>query len=92
MMKYESDCVCCGLPCKYELCPHYRVKAYYCDKCKDDTPAEYEYDGTHYCKDCLESKLDVRFMRVLSVSEKIEALGLEDEIREVEGAGEGGTL
>lgn len=82
MMKYESDCVCCGLPCKYELCPHYRVKAYYCDKCKDDTPAEYEYDGTHYCKECLHKELNAEFGK-LSVSEKIDMLALDDEIREI---------
>lgn len=36
MIKSESDCLDCGLLCKYELCPHYRIKRLYCDKCKDE--------------------------------------------------------
>lgn len=84
MTKIESACVDCPteMGCLYEGCPHYKVKAYYCDKCKDDTPADYKYDGKHYCKDCLEKELDNEFSG-LSVSEKIDMLALDDEITEV---------
>ena len=43
MIKSESDCLNCGLPCKYELCPHYRIKRLYCDKCKDEVDKLYKY-------------------------------------------------
>lgn len=35
MIKTESDCLNCGLPCRHELCPHYKVKRLYCDECKE---------------------------------------------------------
>lgn len=82
MMKYESRCAHCGKPCLRSSCPKYRVKAYYCDKCKDDTPAVAEWDGEDFCKSCLDKKLNTMFV-MLPIEEKIEALQLEDEIREV---------
>ena len=83
MMKYESRCVHCDKPpCLRNSCPNYRVKAYYCDHCKNDTPAVYEFDGTHYCKDCLEKELDVQLC-ALPIEDKIELLVLDDEIMKV---------
>ena len=80
MMREENHCVCGGNSCTHDACPYYSVKVYYCDNCKE--PAAYEYDGKHYCSDCLEEELDVEFGK-WSVRDKIEALGYEDEITEV---------
>ena len=80
MVKYENHCVCCEKPCIHGACHHYKVKVCYCDNCRE--PAAYEYDGKHYCRDCLEEELDIEF-RALSIQEKIKALVLEDEITEV---------
>lgn len=53
MIKYESDCVGCGLPCRGSSCPYYNVKHLYCDNCDEDCEELYELDGSHYCEDCL---------------------------------------
>ena len=82
MIRIESGCVCCQKPCIFDACPYYRVEAYYCDHCKGYEPAEYLYEGWHYCGDCLEKKLDSEF-GALPLREKIELLMLEDEIMEV---------
>lgn len=84
MTKIESACVGCPteMGCLYEGCPHYRVKAYYCDLCEGDTPAEYKWDGEYFCKDCLEAELDGQ-LTSLSILEKIDMLALDDEITEV---------
>lgn len=59
MIKSESDCLDCGLPCKYELCPHYRVRRLYCDKCKDEVDKLYKYDEEELCEDCLIKEFEV---------------------------------
>lgn len=82
MVKYERCNTPCHkeMPCTHDACPNYRVKAYYCDCCRE--PAAYERDGKHYCSDCLEEELEAEFGK-RSVREKIEALGYKDEITEV---------
>lgn len=50
MIKSESDCLNCGLPCKYELCPHYRIKRLCCDKCKDEVDKLYKYGKKNYVR------------------------------------------
>lgn len=84
MMKIESCNQPCPreMPCIGEACLHYESKAYYCDRCKDDTPAVAQWDGEDYCRDCLNEELDKEFAK-LSLEEKIEVLGYEDEIEEV---------
>jgi hypothetical protein len=59
MIKSESDCLDCGLPCKYELCPHYRIKRLYCDKCKDEVDKLYKYGEEELCEDCLVKEFEV---------------------------------
>ena len=83
MIMIENQCVGCEKPCLHEACPYYSVEVHYCDHCKGYTPALYRYNGWDYCKDCLSDELDYQFCGRLSVEEKIEALGLEDEIEEV---------
>lgn len=84
MVRYEQCSTPCPveMPCIHDACPYYRVEVCYCDQCKGLIPASYEYEGKHYCGDCLDDELDNEF-RSLSVEEKIEALMLEDEIRSV---------
>lgn len=82
MVRYEKCNTPCPeeMPCIHGACSYYRVRAYYCDNCRE--PAAYEYEGRHYCMDCLEEELDVEFDR-LSVWEKVEALALEDQVTEL---------
>ena len=82
MTKLESACVHCGLPCKYEACPYYRVEVHYCDRCKDNTLAVARWDGEDYCESCLIEELEKEFFS-LSLKAKIEVLGHEDNIEEV---------
>lgn len=61
MIEITNECVDCGLPC-VSWCPHKRVVRYYCDRCKEEVDALYDYDGEQLCGDC-----------VLSEFEKVEA-------------------
>lgn len=56
MIRYENDCVDCGLPCIGESCPHRRVPHFYCDKCKDETDI-FNFEGEELCINCIELKL-----------------------------------
>ena len=58
MVRVESDCVECGLPCLYESCPHYRVVRYECDDCGDEVEDLYHFDGEELCIDCVEKRLE----------------------------------
>ena len=54
MIKYENQCCGCavpGYPCQGSSCPCLNVPIYYCDTCNDDTYAEYEIEGEHYCRE-----------------------------------------
>ena len=56
MKKTENECVDCGLPCKYDLCPYYRVTRHYCDKCENEDVL-YEWDDAELCIDCIKEEL-----------------------------------
>lgn len=56
MVRYENDCVDCGLPCLGESCPNRNVPHYYCDVCGDETQL-YEYEGQQLCIVCIERML-----------------------------------
>ena len=56
MVRYENDCVDCGLPCLGESCPNRNVPHYYCDACGDETQL-YEYEGQQLCIGCIERML-----------------------------------
>lgn len=58
MLKYENECVDCGLPCLGNSCPNRRVPRYYCDKCGDEAKLYY-FDDEELCLNCIEEKLDV---------------------------------
>ena len=58
MVRVESGCIDCGLPCLYGACPHYKVVIYECDSCEDETDNLYLFDGQQLCIDCIEHKLE----------------------------------
>ena len=51
MVKYENECVGCGLPCID--CGRKNIKHLYCDKCGDDVETLYNFLGEELCEDCL---------------------------------------
>ena len=56
MVKYENECVDCGLPCLGSSCPYRRVPHIYCDRCGEEI---YEGDITeeyHLCDECREKE------------------------------------
>ena len=71
MVKYESECVSCGLPCLYEQCRYYRVERHYCDECND--AAVVKIDGEDFCRECANEKLNEWFDD-LSIKEKCKVL------------------
>ena len=58
MIRIESDCCDCGLPCLHESCPHYKVVIYECDDCGYPVDALYRYDGLELCIECIEKRLE----------------------------------
>lgn len=58
MIKVESDCYDCGLPCLYESCSHYKVTRRYCDECGSEQDVLYWWDGQQLCLDCIEAQLE----------------------------------
>ena len=59
MIYYENECVGCGLPCKHDLCPYYKVKHFMCDSCKEEDVKLYEYNGLQICEECLLKEFDI---------------------------------
>lgn len=58
MIKFQNECVDCGLPCLGSTCSYKRVPHYFCDECEEETTL-YEFeDGVQLCKDCLLDKFD----------------------------------
>ena len=59
MTRYESQCVDCGFPCRYEACRYYRVKILICDTCKDEVQElYYGVSGKELCADCALKELE----------------------------------
>ena len=56
MVKVESGCVDCGLPCLGTSCRNYRVLILRCDRCHDEVDELYEVDGEDLCEDCLKDE------------------------------------
>lgn len=52
MIKYENDCVDCGLPSLGDSCKYKNVPHYYCDSCGDEETLYYWEDG-EYCEECI---------------------------------------
>lgn len=57
MIKFENQCVDCGLPCIGSACKYIHVPCFYCDECGYETDT-YHYDGKQLCIDCIEKRLD----------------------------------
>ena len=53
MIKYENECVSCGLNCVGDRCKHSNVPYLCCDKCECEENVLYEYNGEHWCKECV---------------------------------------
>ena len=51
MVKYENDCVDCGLPCRND-CRYKHAVHCYCDKCGEEEIL-YELDGEQLCAECV---------------------------------------
>ena len=60
MIRFENECVHCGLPCLGNSCPNANVKRYYCDECGEEFQPEelYDFDDKMVCGDCLLGKYD----------------------------------
>lgn len=59
MIYYTNDCCDCGLPCKYDLCPYYKVQHCECDFCKTQDVKLYCYDGYEICEECILEQFEV---------------------------------
>lgn len=59
MRRYESGCVDCGFPCKYEACPNYKIEVFKCDFCKEEDVILYYYNGNEICAECLLKEFEV---------------------------------
>ena len=57
MIKFENECVDCGLPCIYNSCPYYRVPRLYCDDCGFEAEL-FWFDDKQLCIDCIEGRLE----------------------------------
>ena len=59
MVRYESDCVSCGLPCLGASCRNYRVFVMECDKChKEVGELYYGVNGDQLCAACVLEELE----------------------------------
>lgn len=79
MIKYENHCCSCAVPaypCMGSSCPNVNVPVYYCDCCGDDTYAEYEIEGEHYCEGCANCYLKEIFYD-LTLLEKAKLLNVD---------------
>jgi len=57
MVKYENECVGCGLPCLGDSCPNRHVPRYYCDECGEEIDAYFDVNGEMICDDCIHDVL-----------------------------------
>ena len=56
MIKYENDCVNCGLPCIGNSCSYINVPHFYCDECTEEAKLYY-FDDEQLCLNCIENRL-----------------------------------
>lgn len=59
MVRYENDCVDCGLPCLGDTCQYRHVKHLYCDNCKCEAEKLYVLDSDELCFDCFMKDVEV---------------------------------
>lgn len=55
MVRYEDECVDCGLPCVGDMCKYRNVRHLYCDRCGEDVDTLWKWDdtGEQLCEYCL---------------------------------------
>ena len=55
MVRYEDECVDCGLPCLGDACKNRNVRRLYCDRCLNEVDTLFVWDetGEQLCEDCL---------------------------------------
>lgn len=60
MIKEESNCQQCGLPCMKENCQNYSVTVLICDKCKSEVEELYygSNSGKELCAECALEELE----------------------------------
>lgn len=51
MVKFENECVDCGLPCLGSSCPYRNVKHYYCDECGEEGELGI-FEDMQLCQEC----------------------------------------
>lgn len=56
MVRYEDECVDCGLPCT-DICRYKNAPHWYCDDCGEEVQL-YHYDDRELCLDCIENLLE----------------------------------
>ena len=57
--RYESQCVDCGFPCRYEACRYYRVRILECDNCHEEVDKLYiGVSGKELCDTCALEELE----------------------------------
>jgi len=54
MVKFESGCVDCGLPCMGDACRYMRVPVCYCDHCGKEVRLDdlVTFDDIDLCREC----------------------------------------
>lgn len=57
MIRIESECVDCELPCVYNACPYYKVARLYCDECGEEADL-WKFDGEELCVCCILQQLE----------------------------------
>lgn len=78
MIRYENHCCGCAVPaypCIGDDCPYVNVPMCYCDYCDNDSHAEYDIEGEHYCENCAKKYLKEVF-NDLTLSEQAESLDI----------------
>lgn len=78
MIKNESFCVDCGLPCIGDLCSNKNSAVCYCDECKTNV-GEFRIDEKDLCSSCARSYLQDLF-NDLSIEEEASVLEKEVEM------------
>lgn len=56
MVREESDCVGCALPCIGDECAYRRIRVTYCDRCGEEDDL-YEFEGRQLCIGCVRRSL-----------------------------------
>ena len=74
LIRLESECVDCDLPCLGSACQYMNVARRYCDICGEI--ADYVVDGQDLCEECAHKLADDEFKR-LEFFQKCELLEID---------------